>query len=144
MIFLLVGCLQKYNSGHFLFLFSANIQFLKVENYKQEMETLRIDLVDTNTEDENNQRDDSKPGILYDGTIVHNVHKAKKSENENEHFDVEGNVVKSELKIENRIHVTISNKEKIRFVFFYFFLARSQKRHTHCVFIEFEIDSYCL
>ena len=59
-----------------------------------------IDLVDTNTEDENHQREDTKRGILHDSTIVHNVSKAMKSENENEQFDMEGEVVKTELKYE--------------------------------------------
>ena len=60
-----------------------------------------MDLVDTKTEAENRQREDTKQGILYDSTIVQsNVPKAMKSENKNEHFDVEGDVVKSELKIE--------------------------------------------
>ena len=64
------------------------------------METLCIDLVDTKTEDENHQSEDTKRGIMYDGTIAHNLPKAMKSENENEHFDVEGDVIKTELKIE--------------------------------------------
>ena len=31
-----------------------------------------IDLVDTKSEDENSQREDTKPGILYDSTVVQN------------------------------------------------------------------------
>ena len=42
------------------------------------MATQEIDLVDTKPEDENHQREDTKPGILYDSTIVkNNVPKAK-------------------------------------------------------------------
>ena len=54
------------------------------------------------TEDENHQGKDKKPGIFYDSTIVHsNVPEAMKSENDNnEHFDVEGDVIKTELKVE--------------------------------------------
>ena len=66
------------------------------------METLCIDLVDTKTDDENHQGEESKRGILCDGTVVQNyVPKLMKSENDkNEYFDVEVDVVKSELKIE--------------------------------------------
>ena len=65
------------------------------------MAKLEIDLVDTKTEDENHQRLDTKPGILYDGTIVQsNAPKAMNNEDENEHFDVEGDVIKTELKVE--------------------------------------------
>ena len=62
------------------------------------METSCKDLVDAKTEDENHQIEDTKRGIMYDGTIVQNVPKAMKYENE--HFDVKGDVVKCELKIE--------------------------------------------
>ena len=65
------------------------------------MDTLCIDLIDTKTEDENEQREDTKRGILYDGTILqNNVPKTMKSENENGHFDVEGDVIKTGLKVE--------------------------------------------
>ena len=65
------------------------------------MKTLCVDLVDTKTEDQNYEREDTKQGILYDCTIVqNNVPKALKSESKNEHYDVEGDVIKSEMKIE--------------------------------------------
>ena len=64
------------------------------------MDKIEINLVDTKTEDENHQREETKPGILYDSTIVHNLPKAMKSENENGHFDVEGELIKTELKVE--------------------------------------------
>ena len=60
-----------------------------------------IDLVDSKTEGENHQREDTKPGILYDSTILqNNVPKAMKSENDNKNLDVEGNVIKTELRCE--------------------------------------------
>ena len=62
------------------------------------MAKLCIDLVDKKTEDENNQREDTKREILY---VQNNVPKALKSDNENEHIDVEGDVIKTELKVEN-------------------------------------------
>ena len=41
------------------------------------MAKIEIDLVDTKTEGENHKREDTKPGILYDSTIVQNVPKAQ-------------------------------------------------------------------
>ena len=64
------------------------------------MESFCIDLVDSKTEDENHQSEETKQGILFDGTIAHNLPKAMKSENENGHFDVEGDLIKTELKVE--------------------------------------------
>ena len=125
------------------------------------MATQCNNLIDIKTEDKNHQREETKPGILYDSTIVqnvpkeqfgckvcpksfqlvtdllkhfkvhlhpkttkqkeqqtlkdwtpnlkcenenitigHNVPKLVENENENEHFDVEGNVIKTELKVE--------------------------------------------
>ena len=65
------------------------------------MAKIEIDLVNTNTEAEIHQTEDTKPGILHDSTILqNNIPIAKKSENENEHFDIKGDVVKTELKIE--------------------------------------------
>ena len=34
------------------------------------MAKLEIDFVDTKTEGENHQREDTKPGILYDSTVL--------------------------------------------------------------------------
>ena len=45
------------------------------------------------------QEGDNKPGILFDGANVQNI--AMKCENEKEHFDVEGEVIKVELKMES-------------------------------------------
>ena len=64
------------------------------------MSKIEIDLVNTSTQDENHQSEDIKPGVLYDGNIGLNEPKAMKSEKENEHVDVEGDVVKTELKVE--------------------------------------------
>ena len=65
------------------------------------MESFCIDLVDAKTEDENHQSEDTKPGILYASTVVqNNIPEAKKSEIENEHFDLDGDVMKTELKVE--------------------------------------------
>ena len=65
------------------------------------MAKLEIDFVDTKTEGENHHTEDIKPGILYDSTIVqNNVPEAMKGECENDHFDVEGDVFKTELKCE--------------------------------------------
>ena len=48
------------------------------------------------------QEGDNKPGILFDGANAqNNVPQAMKCDNEKEHFDVEGEVVKVELKIES-------------------------------------------
>ena len=88
------------------------------------METLCIDLIDTKTEDENLQREDTKPGILYDSTILQdNGTKAMKNEHANEQFDLEGAVIKTELKCEigddsesvvwNRIGVESNRIERI-------------------------------
>ena len=64
------------------------------------MAKLEIDLVDSKTEDENHQREDTKRGILYDGTIVQsNAPNAMNNEDENKHFDIEGDVMKIELKV---------------------------------------------
>ena len=62
------------------------------------MATQWIDLVEINTEVENHQTEDTKRGILYDGTKVLNEPKAMESYNE--HLDVEGDVIKTELKVE--------------------------------------------
>ena len=62
------------------------------------METICIDLVHAKTDDENHQIEDNNGGIMFHGTIAHNLPKAIKSENENEHFDIEGDVIKTELK----------------------------------------------
>ena len=65
------------------------------------MAKLEIDLLDTSTEVENHQTEATKPGILHDSAIVYDAPKAKNfCENESEHFDVEGDVVKKELKVE--------------------------------------------
>ena len=61
------------------------------------MATLCVDLVDIKTEDENHQRENTKQGILH---VQNNVPKAFKSENDIEHFDVKGDVVKTKLKCE--------------------------------------------
>ena len=61
------------------------------------METICIDLVNTKTEDDDYQREDTKPGILYDSTIVqNNVPEATKGENDNENFDIFKNEFKNE------------------------------------------------
>ena len=62
------------------------------------------DFIDSKTEDGNHQREETKRGILYQSTFVHNVPEAleaMKSENEHENFDVEGDVVKFELKVDS-------------------------------------------
>ena len=71
--------------------------------------TLEIDFVDKKTGDENHQREDNKPGILNDRTIAHNVPKDMKSENENEHFDAEGDIIKTKYNV--KLEMTQNQKQ---------------------------------
>ena len=69
---------------------------------KLDMAKLEIDLVNTKTEAENHQTEDTKPGILHDSTLLQNnipIAMRNENENEDEHFDVEGNVFKMELDV---------------------------------------------
>ena len=79
------------------------------------MAKLEIDLVDIKTQDENHLREDTKWEILYDNTVVeNNVPKLMKSGNENDHFDVEGEVIKTEMKCERSNDSESDKRDKIR------------------------------
>ena len=70
------------------------------------MEKLEIDLVDTKTEVENHQREDTKPGIFHDATII------AKEMDANKQNDVESDVkMENDLQNTNR-HCEISAKNE--------------------------------
>ena len=68
---------------------------------------------DNKIEDQNfrefHQKEDTKLGILHDDSIITNVPIALKNDNENEHLDVKGDVIKPENDLDSETVVKTAN-----------------------------------